>query len=480
MNKFRKIADRYIFNRIVFKIFMIISVMVTAVPYLHNTLGSYVKFFLLYGFVILGYEIITKKFWGALKIRTNLFLMGFCISYALTLIINHDSNFFSGVKSLSYVVVFFALFYMFPIEKDKESIIKEMQIIAAVVVVCTFILSLISFSTYVFSISGHYFNEKGVYVYYGMFENRLWGLYNPNTGSTLNCISILLSVAFILSAKKKRNIVLNSINIFIQFSCLILTSSRASYNILIILLVVLAVFTAVKKVRTFNVKTCALVGLCVAVMIGAYFVIGSTLKEGLSYVPSIVRVTTHSMTANKNDAEEPPVIEQEDLTRLEETENREGGLFNGRLEIWQACLKAFKEAPIFGVGKENLVDRSIDYFKSETWKEHFKNGGAHNIYICILASAGVIGFLLLGAFAVITLGKTFLVIIKKYKNVRYWYFISFILCIMFYVNEFVEARILFQVSTFSVIFWIFLGYMYSLTKVEEKNREESDDGKLVI
>ena len=101
--------------------------------------------------------------------------------------------------------------------------------------ICAFVISL---GTYVFSISGEYMTSSGV-TYYGMYDNRLWGLYNANTGSMLNCISIVLSAGFMLRYRGKiSNYVLNGINILIQLTCLVLTGSRAAFYALIGILVV--------------------------------------------------------------------------------------------------------------------------------------------------------------------------------------------------------------------------------------------------
>ena len=159
------------------------------------------------------------------------------------------------------------------------------------------------------------------------------------------------------------------------------------------------------------------------------------------------------------------------VDRVEEVENLDVGFFNGRTEIWGACLKEFAKSPVFGIGKENVIERSIDNLDDDKWKNHFRQGGTHNIYVCLLVSSGVVGFLIIGAFAVIILLKSFKVIVKKYNKINYWFLGATLLCIMFFVTEFVEARILFQVSTFSVIFWIYCGYMYKLAKFEDENNE---------
>lgn len=476
MGKLKSFAENCVFNRLIFKILMVIAVMITAVPYLHTSLGKYVKFILAYGILIIGFEFVTGKLFVALKQKANWLLIGFCVSYVITLIINRENAFIEGIKSFAYVIVFFVLFFMFTDNHSKDKLVKEIQIISSVVIACTFILSLASIITYAFSISGHYVNNEGIFVYYGLYENRLWGVYNPNTGSTLNCISMLLSIGFVLSTKKRWVIVLNAVNISLQFSCLVLTGSRAAYYIMLILLIALTVFMVFKKLEAINLRSVCIATLCAVLISGAFVGTGELLKEGYSYVPSVVETIMYEFKSAHSDdpvnEEDKPTIDKQDFTRLEEVENREGGFFNGRAEMWKACLKTFKESPLFGVGNENLISKSLKYFEDDTWKEHFRTGGSHNIYVCILTSTGIIGLLIIGVFAAFTLIKSGLTYLKKYNKASTWLLISIGMCAMFYVTEFVEARILFQVSTFSVIFWLFNGYMYRLSELEQQNSEE--------
>ncbi len=470
MERLRLIADKYLFNRLVFKILMAMAVLVTAVPYLHTAFGGYVKIVLLYGFLVIGYELLTGKLADAFRKKTNWLLIGFCVSYTITLLLNRTDNLIAGVKSFAYMAVFFVLFFMAKNGQTKEGVVREIKILAFVIIAGTFILSAVSMATFIFSVSGKYLNGDGIMVYYGMFENRLWGLYNPNTGSTLNCISMLLSVGCILTVKSRISTVFNGINLFLQFSCLLLTGSRASYYIMVLTLVLLTAFTVLKRFPKLQLRAVGASALCVVVMVGMYVGLGSALKAGYAYLPGLTNIIISATEPSEQDpdGEKDTEIEKQDFTRLEELEGREGGFFNGRATMWFACFETFKEAPLFGVGYENLIERTLPHFEDDTWKEHFRTGGAHNIYVCILTSCGIIGFLFLGTFAAWTLIRSCVMYVKSYKKANPWLLTLICVCLMFYITEFVEARILFQVSTFSVFFWLFAGYMYNLALAEKE------------
>ncbi len=475
MENLRTVADRCLLNRLAFKILMVLSVLVTAVPYLHTAVGGYVKFVLLYGFVIIGYELLTGKLADAFRKKTNWLLIGFCIFYAITLFLNRAGNLTAGVKSFAYMISFFVLFFMTKNGQTKASIIREIKVLAFVIILGTFLLSAVSLATFIFSVSGKYLNGDGIVVYYGMFENRLWGLYNPNTGATLNGISILLSVGCLCTVKNRISTVFNGVNLFLQFSCLLLTGSRASYYMVVVTLMILTAFWTLQRFPRTTLRAGIAAFLSMVLIAATIMGVGAVLRLGYAYAPSV----TAAVFAPKEGTDEtPPVsdddtapvtppantdnIEKQDFTRLEELEGREGGFFNGRAPMWAACFKTFKEAPLFGVGYENLIERTLPHFQDNTWKEHFRTGGPHNIYITILTSCGALGFVLLGLFAAVTFVRSATVLLKTYRKGNVWLLLSICICVMFYITEFVESRILFQVSTFSVFFWLFVGYMYRL------------------
>lgn len=469
MDKLKDITEKYLLNRTVFKLLIIVAMMITAVPYLHGMVGGYVKILLAYGYLVLAYEVLTKKFFSIFRDKINFALVAFGGSYLVTVILNRDLNFGSNVKALAYMAIIFALLFMTRPDKSKESLTKEIELVTAVVIACTYILSLATFITYIFSIDGSY-TVGDVTHYYGWYENRLWGVYNANTGSTLNAISILLSVGFILAHKEQKTcVILNSLNIVLQFVCLIMTGSRAALYALYVLLAVLAFVYGIKlcadKLNKNSIKgvLCGAVAsvLTIVVLMGCVPV----LKTGISYLPSITTNIAARMSPDEeNESKDIPPIAPVDVTRMEEVENREGGFFTGRVDIWKACLGAFKESPAFGVTRENLYDRASTYLPGNSWKESLEIGGSHNIYVCILVSSGFVGFILMLIFAAYTFIKSGIAILKNFKNLNPWLLITFLLVAMFYVTEFVESRILYQMGIFNVLFWTYCGYMYALAK----------------
>ena len=467
--------DKSILNRIFFKIMILVAVMVTAIPYLHDRVGGYVKFILLYGLVIIACEIITKRSFSLLKDKMSIILIFFSISYFITVFVNRDLNFSSNIKALVYMLVFFVLLYMSVQDRTTRDLVKEVELISAIVLVGTFILSLACFMMFALSISGEYRISSGI-MYYGMYDHRLWGVYNANTGSTLNCISIILSMTFLTKPRKNIYKVFIIVNLILQYICLLLTGSRAALYMLLGILVIVTIITCIKKYHgSANKLRLIIISVVTSgIIIGTFLACNSIVKEAVAYVPSVVNVIRNTFSEQKNDEIE---IEKYDLERLEEVENREGGFFTGRTDLWQASLQAFKESPIFGITRENIYEKAEVFLEDDLWAKNLRVGGTHNIYICILVSSGIIGFILLAIFMIYTMLNSLLIIVRNFNRINTWMVSIFLLMIMFLVTEFVEARILYQVNVFNVLFWIYCGYMASFLQKMKKEEIVNESTK---
>lgn len=483
-NKIMIFAEDYLFSRCTFKVLMVLVTALTAVPFINEVVHPFMDVMLVYGLAIVGFELFTGKLLSSLKsTKTVAFLGAFSVFYAITILIN-KTHIVGGFKSLAFMALFFVLFFLFPKENTKQQVLKEMKVVSATIVIITSIYSAVSFVLYVLSISGTYTNSSGTYqAYYGMFESRLWGIYNPNTSATLTIISIVLSVIFIIAMRKKATTIVLSINIFIQFCVLLLTGSRAGCYVLAGA-VAFGLFMAI--IRLFSkvtIKALAISLLSVTASVFVFFMVCGLLREGLAYVPGVtayvfdidIDIAAEQISEEAGCYEidnEERKIDKIDLDRFDELDDDENTVFANRLDIWQACMQEFKKAPLLGIGRENVVERATENLEDKKWSYHFKFGNTHNIYLCVLVSSGIIGFLLMGSFAGATVIRSAKKTIKTYKNINIWFLSSFMLCLMMYATEFVESRILYKICIFSTVFWIYCGYMYRLSKAEDTQIQE--------
>lgn len=470
----QKLDNALYINRVAFKIAFIITMLLSAVPYIHGILSPYIKILLVWGIGSVGCDILT----GARLIRNKFtgILLAFAGCYGISIILNRDLNFTTNIKTLAYMVVIFILLYGHDLSVDKEKVKNEMRLLSYIFCVIAFILSFICFMTYALSIRTHYNTADG-WMYIGMFENRLWGLYNPNTGSAINTVTIILTVFLMFTRRKKSKLILafHIVNLCIQLFCLKLTSSRTALYVLYIAAAMLIFYLIpMKWLKERSFKNYAIRIVAAALSVLCLSAAMEAVKIGLSYVPSLVS-SVISVGNGDNDGFE---IAPEDLERIEIMENREGGFLTGRQYLWNAGLNAFKKAPVFGVTRENIYDYAQEFIEGNSWKGSLKAGGLHNIYITILTSSGIVGFAVMALFAVWSLIKMLKALYQKKfsgKN-RYWFICGFVLIIIFFIMEMFEARILYHVNIFYLVFWSYYGYtMYFTEKVSVPDAEHEQN-----
>ena len=258
-------------NTIIFltKCLLVVLGLFTTIPYINDVGRDIYKLCCAWCFLCVAYLFIkrTKTF---LKLEYVLLFL-FCCSYAITILVSGTEHLINEVAILGYTgMLFFAMNYC-DTDRDEKEIKKELSILSWIVVSITFVFSLIGFLMFLFSISVEISHGETTFVY-GMRENRLWGLYNPNSGSVLNYVSILLTV---LLPKKKLGVkIFLGMNMVIQSLCFILTQSRGGW---ICLLTYIAIyfffikkynFKETKQALKWCYKAVVTVTLCVVVIAG--------------------------------------------------------------------------------------------------------------------------------------------------------------------------------------------------------------------
>lgn len=470
MKKLFAKCDKSVFNVLLFKSVFLAVTLAIASPFVHLILGDYVKVLLIWGFLIIVYQLFRQR--SKFKNPYLILLVLFAGLYGITILLNRQLNFSANLKALMYMVLIFVVIYGYGKERDKDTALREIKVLIITFLCVAFCMALASFITYMFSIKGHVvYNEQ--WVYYGMFENRLWGIYNPSTGSAINTISILLSLGYwFYEASRKWEKILLAVNIFIHYICLILTNSRtALYTLifgagLILFLWIIYIRKEDKKPEFKTVLKSVVVSAaaCIILVLSV-----SPVKEAFSYLPGVVsNMRKDDSTIKKSDKKK---IEKEQLTRLEELENRPGGILTGRTELWEAGIKTFTEAPLFGITRENIPDRVGKNLDDNYWMRDLQRGGVHNIYLTVLISSGAAGFIPFMIFIVlliIAILKTFYKCVISKENGIYLC-IAVVLSIQL-IMECLEGRILYQVGGFYSLFWCLAGYVTYFIEKDKVNK----------
>lgn len=456
-----------VFNGALFRIVMVVVALVCAVPFIHMEIGRYVKLLLVWGAVVLVYDAFTRRL--CFKSKYALLFLWFSLSYFITVLLNENKS--DNFAQLCYMIVFMFLLYSYDLKESREQKWRELKIVAYLVIGITFFLSAVSFVTFMFSVNRTY-QQNGSDMFIGMFENRLWGLYNPNTGSTLNMISIILSMLFLYKENSARSTkVFLWFNVVLQWLCLVLTQSRTAWYTMVIFFGIFVFFriTCLHRVGQIKGLVQIAVRLTASVVVVVLLLIShSPVKKVLSYVPGTIE---YVKVLIKDEQPEPPAppnkIEPIDIGRVEEEEDRPGGVTNGRIELWKGGLKVFLQHPLFGVGRENIPDAAKE-FVPEYWHNNLDRGSLHNIYLTTLVSAGIMGFIPLALFVIFAFVDMLKILFsrKHYADASKLYVLIPLLLSLF-IADFFEARIMFVFGPFSVLLWVFFGYtMYYCEKTQ--------------
>ena len=260
------------------------------------------------------------------------------------------------------------------------------------------------------------------------------------------------------------SIVLLSINAVLQYFAILVSESRAAYFATIIvagIIVFVATLKNFKREKLTATKRAVIAFVLCAVTIVTVFSVSSLASKTIgkaiekNKVPIMLCVNNAQLlSANSNYV----VTDDVDINNVTDS--------NGRIRFWRAGIKAFVERPYFGWTREGSIPVIIDiYGKSKT--DAIIYGGLHNIYLTILCSSGIVGFVCFVAIVVIVLYR-FLKNLFQKKSVSMELLFSFAISIYFLITELVESRILYTVSFFNVTFWLFFGLLnyFSLKGIE--------------
>ena len=479
----KNIIEKTILNRVLYKVILIIALMINTVPLFHQYVGSYVKLLLIWGIVLILWEVASNPY-GLLNTKGMNWLMAFCFSYGITILLNKDGYFSENAKALCYMLLFFVLLYGQDLKKSIQDMKKEMHAVWGTVIVCTFIMSLICFITFLLSLSYSY-KADGASLHMGVYKNRMWGLYNPNVGATINIISLFCTILMLLekkesgkkdsendkfSAKKLIKIFLN-VNGILQFACLVLTGSRTAVYAMYIGVAMLVYFLCgVIYKKKIWVKAGAAF-FSIIVMMVCVGISGKLLWQLPKLFPNV------TVNAAQTNGKASFIL---NFNRKDTTKDSTGGTLNGRQYLWVAGIDQFNDTPFFGITREKIYDEVHTRVSPDTdkktvkfFRNSLKNGGLHNMYLTILVSSGIVGFCIFCCFMIQYFNRILWYIQRiEVLQGNEWFLGMLILSIIILIMEMFENRILYQVNIFYALFWMMMGYaMYFAGQKAKENKQ---------
>ncbi len=469
----KKLIDN-VLNAEVFKSVFIVAAFFYVFGFTSELVSKFIKIFILWGAVIFVKDIIKEK--NILKNKKNLLLFGMLALVAISTLINFNTRLIPNIISLLYMGVEVFILSLVDKNKSKDKMLKSINIQLNIVVLLTIICAIASIIIYGLDIKGSVFNGYHELLI-GNFEGRLWGIYgNPNTLGQIGLLSVFASMYLLYTNKDNKKIkIYNYVNLVLQTICIVLSNSRST---MVSLLVSFAVFFLIKiseKIK--DKKDTILQGIfknklkVLVRLIGCMLVLIVALK-GVKITMAIAPNLTNLMNINIKFS---PDKVNETLNKVNR-EQTTSDVSNGRFSIWKSGFMVLKESPIFGVGPENVNERTLKYLPEKMIEESPKmSSNMHNIYLQILVSHGIVTFILFVAYILINIVKMFKYLLlnkadnKLHNNILV---LSLIVCAILVINLF-DSNLLYFFSLFMVaVFWISIGNVNKLIDLEEENNDK--------
>lgn len=446
-----KLVDRK--NSIIFatKMMLIVYVMLISIPLLRNWFYFSQKLVCAWTLVLFLFLLWTDR--GYYRTKEYLLMALFCGSYLITILLNIQRHFINELLILGYTVSLYFMMTYCDSKARPEEIRKELTYLMYAMVIVSFVFAVINLGIYFYSYPGTKHVSGGSF-FYGISGGQLGGIYNPNTGGTINYISAVFT--FLLLKKAGREKIFLILNLFVQFWCFSLVQSRGAWVSVLAFAVLYFLFVWKKpslgRIKELGCKALLLV-VCVAILTSS----SKLLRNGTARVAEALHSESSSETGN--DHVDIPI---------DRNPSNEGtsDFTTGRTGLWKIGLEEYRKAPVFGIGYRSIDDALKDKL-SEYDYGNSARGGLHNIYLTVLVSSGVVGFVLFAALIVFLMLK----VLKIYRSKQIPTSVKYLAtCIpAWLIGDLVESRIALSLSLMSVLFWIMVGYVLYFSKESEKN-----------
>ncbi|NTU89630.1 MAG: hypothetical protein HGA54_06975, partial [Actinobacteria bacterium] len=451
------------------------------------------------GFLILFARICNFKNYRSMPFLAILAL--FLVSYAISALAAARYGLLSSAQGFIWMAMQFFVLYVTDARRSRTSLDKEMGIILGTLTVYTFICTFIGLIMALIGYQGGYMFDGFVNIL-GLSYGRLWGVYSdPNYGCVFSLASVFFLLWFYIRNPKKSIRILLIIDLVMQVSYVALSASRTGLigGALAFAVLTFCYFPKWKKIAEKKMAIRVSASILASALVAALFV-GSIVGIGFLYnslatpiqerfFPNIsytVRVIQPAIEAANSDPEAEEKIATEKSTGESDVsatadayagstidygivardEALENDKSNNRFSIWQSSIEIFKSAPVIGVSHRNMMQYAQENLP-ETFvvREGFTT--FHNVFFDVLPSQGIVGMLIF-LVLVISVFKRLFKGLARFKGRDYFCFAAlFAVMSSIAFSALVYSEILYINTVGSVLFWIILGYLVSITKRDD-------------
>ncbi len=416
-------------------------------------------------------------------IKTPYLIIGvfFLLSYIITTVINRRYGLLGSAKGLVWLTFQILLLYCCDYSKPVEFIKAEFKKIGLLFVSYTTVACVIS----IFMLASRYeeklWLDDGQMVFRGFIWGRLWGVFSdPNYASVSVCISIVLCLYFFSVSKKWYYRVPIIFSLVFSFLYLVFSDSRTGYVTLfccVFAWVYLKFFEKIKAAAKMANKR-QLLQSVIAVSIALVVSLGAVgaIVETKEFYNCAVTVTQNDKQSNEQSNEQPneqPNEQNKPLKVERSSEIEKTDLTNRRLDIWKSGFDIFQTSPVIGVGFRNIIvaakEKAPDTYIINSLVADFD--AFHNMFIDVLVSQGLVGFLLFMSLAVLCAISILRLLLSRKTDHLPIFSTLLAVVIASVVSSFFLSDTVYVNSPNAVIFWIFLGYIMRIVVAHKENTE---------
>lgn len=473
MKTLKQIGRTLFLEPFALKLVFLVTMLFAAIPPVQAVIGPYVKILLVWAVAVLAADVFTRR--RALRNRYAGFFALFMLSFAVSIWLNRAAGMSENIATFAYTVVFFFVLFAYDAAKPPEEVAREITTLARVFVAVTALFALVCFATFLWSISYTYVEhttpEYNTVVVIGMIENRLYGLYNANTGSTLNLLSSVFSLMLLAhGGMHPARRVAHWLNLVLQYVCMLLTLSRTAWYMYAAFAALFVFFVLpVRQAKRPRVAQVLKAGGAIAAAV-LVIALSVPLKAVLAYAPAVVQSLTAGDTVpdeetdgesseeseSGSDEGSDDIFEPVEIERPEDSQH--GGVLTGRTYLWRGGWQAFLAHPLFGTTRTGLYDAAVEHIP-EYWHANLLRGGLHNIVMMVLCCSGGVGFAIMLGFLLFSGGRALKWLWRR-RGERSAVLCNTLILLLITIlgTEMLESRILYTTTVFGAVFWTFYGY----------------------
>ncbi len=430
---------------------------------------SYVAIFivLIWGCYLTISDVVSKRVKKVFLGKYFAVFLGLGVLSNILSIIGGYANSFGIVIGIGMLIVTAQFMYLFFANKDDKSQTAKLEIYS-ISKILFYIISVLNTIGFVLLIVFHQLIEifsKRLIIY----DNRYSGIYmNPNMGAyncfiCIVCGVILLNKTFCGSINKKSLKLYVAIPFMaISYLSLMLSASRGAVLILTVFISVLVAyyfFYTITHKKTAK-RTVAVILSIVFVILTPVAFFKGTFSSLTSYIIEKDNINIGEKVKRKATDYNDELHTKSGKITFEHITGKDDG--SGRVEIYKKSFNLFLQKPILGWGNGNVLlmgDTEKSTIENVLLQGDYKIFEAHNAYLTILSTGGILSFIVFMFCGAIILLIIFLSAKKSFLNATLFAFIT--ACCAY---AFVEPSMVFYPSFVVATIWFFMGNAVAIAK----------------